>query len=130
MQTASVTGLSGTVVQNADLGLPDLSGLGGGGSSDFSSLISGSHTLRVWYGGEDQQRLALLGTLGESDIVRNGPDVWTWSSEDNTATHYSLPAHQDGTESEAALPSDPSALAMTPQQAAERRWPPSTPVPQ
>ena len=31
VQTASVTGLSGTVVQNADLGLPDLSGLGGGG---------------------------------------------------------------------------------------------------
>ena len=65
--------------------------LGGRGSSDFTSLVSGSHTLRVWYSGEDQQRLALLGTLGESDIVRNGTDVWTWSSETNAATHYQLP---------------------------------------
>ncbi len=120
VQTASLTSLSGTVVQNADLGLPDLSGLGGGGSSDFSSLISGSHTLRVWYGGQDQQRLALLGTLGESDIVRNGSDVWTWSSDDNTATHYSLPAHADGTATGEAPLTDPSKLALTPQQAADQ----------
>jgi outer membrane lipoprotein-sorting protein len=119
VQTASVTALSGTLVQNADLGLPDLSALGGG-SSEFSSLISGSHTLRLWYGGEDQQRLALLGTLGESDIVRNGSDVWTWSSEDNSATHYQLPARPEGTGTADAPLTDPSALALTPQQAADR----------
>jgi len=87
---------------------------GGQGSSDFSSLVSGTHTLRVWYDGDDQQRLALLGTLGESDIVRNGTDVWTWNSQDNAATHYQLPTRPDG----AAAP-DPSVPAYTPQQAAD-----------
>ena len=115
VQTASLTSISGTVVQNADLGLPDLSQLAPGDSSDFTSLISGSHTLRVWYAGEDQQRLALLGTLGESDIVRNGTDLWTWSSETNAATHYQLPEQ----EPDATVP-DAGALAITPQQAAEQ----------
>ncbi|MET0965629.1 MAG: hypothetical protein ABWZ02_04490 [Nakamurella sp.] len=126
VQTANVAALSGTVVQTADLGLPELPvQMGGRGSADFTSLVSGSHTLRVWYSGEQQQRLALLGTMGESDIVRNGTDVWTWSSADNAATHYQLPARPDG-EAEELLP-DPavpgsaaeSALAMTPQQAAD-----------
>ena len=118
VQTANVTALSGTVVQTADLGLPDLPiGMGGRGSADFTSLVSGTHTLRVWYAGEDQQRLALLGTLGESDIVRNGSDVWTWSSADNTATHYQLPTRPDATEGTAEVPE--SAPAMTPQQAAD-----------
>ena len=115
VQNASVAALSGTVVQTADLGLPELPvQTGGRGSSDFTSLVSGTHTLRVWYDGDDQQRLALLGTLGESDIVRNGTDVWTWSSQDNAATHYQLPTRPDGS----AAP-DPSVPAYTPQQAAD-----------
>ena len=93
MQNASLTALSGTVVQDAALGLPELPiQVGGQGSSSFSSLVSGTHTLRVWYGGEDQQRIALLGTLGESDLVRNGQDVWTWDSDSNAAEHFQLPA--------------------------------------
>ena len=48
--------------------------------------------MRVWYGGPDQQRLALLGQLGESDLVRNGTDLWAWSSHSNTATHWTVPA--------------------------------------
>jgi outer membrane lipoprotein-sorting protein len=122
VQTASVTALSGTIVQTADLGLPDLPiSMGGRGSADFTSLVSGTHTLRVWYAGADQQRLALLGTLGESDIVRNGSDVWTWSSADNTATHYQLPARPEGADGAAELPGTvpESASAMTPQQAAD-----------
>ena len=115
VQNASVSTMYGTVVQTADLGLPELPVQAGGqGSSDFSSLVSGTHTLRVWYDGDDQQRLALLGTLGESDIVRNGTDVWTWNSQDNAATHYQLPTRPDG----AAAP-DPSVPAYTPQQAAD-----------
>ncbi len=116
VQTAQVAGFSGTIVQTADLGLPDLPvQVGGRGSADFTSLVSGTHTLRVWYAGPDRQRLALLGTFGESDLVRNGTDAWSWSSDDNTATHYQLPpstAHDD-----ADLPG-PEA-AMTPQEAAD-----------
>jgi outer membrane lipoprotein-sorting protein len=118
VQTASVATLSGTVVQTAELGLPDLPvQMGSRGSADFTSLVSGTHTLRVWYSGDDQQRLALLGTLGESDIVRNGSDVWTWSSADNSATHYQIPARPDGADADQQPPE--SALAMTPQQAAD-----------
>src|SRR6478736_4007479 len=51
VQQARVEGLSGTIVQNADLGLPSLPGIGGSGSSDLTSMVSGSHTLRLWYAG-------------------------------------------------------------------------------
>jgi hypothetical protein len=77
IQKGRLDGLSGTIVQNADLGLPSLSGVGGAGSSDMLSLVSGSHTLRLWYSGPNEFRLALLGSLGESDLVRNGTDSWT-----------------------------------------------------
>jgi len=114
LQTSAVTGLSGTVVQRAALGLPELPvSIGGQGSAEFSALVSGTHTLRVWYGGEQRQRIALLGTLGESDLVRNGDDVWTWASASNDATHYQLP---DSGEQQ-PLPTD---LPTTPQVAAER----------
>ena len=72
VQKAKVEGLSGTVVQTADLGLPALPNVAGGSSSDFTALVSGSHTLRLWYAGPTKARLALLGDLGESDLIRNG----------------------------------------------------------
>src|SRR6476659_6471646 len=46
VQKARVEGLSGTIVQNADLGLPSLPGVGGSGSSDLTSLVAGAHTPR------------------------------------------------------------------------------------
>jgi outer membrane lipoprotein-sorting protein len=91
LQTARLDGLSGTVVLRSNLGLPPLPGLAGPGSADLSALISGTHTLRVWYSGPDKARVAILGTLGETDIIRNGTDVWTWSSRENKASHATLP---------------------------------------
>ena len=58
LQGADVTGLSGTVVQNAALGLPALPRVAG--ATDLTSLVSGSNTLRVWYAGPEKVRLALL----------------------------------------------------------------------
>jgi outer membrane lipoprotein-sorting protein len=115
VQHARVDGLSGTIVQTADLGFPALPSVGGrgGGSASFSSLVSGSHTMRLWYAGPDHVRLALLGQLGESDLVRNGSDVWSWSSADNSATHYTVP-----TGGESSTPTPPTGPS-TPQQAAE-----------
>ena len=113
VQRARLDGLSGTIVQNAELGLPSLPGVGGGGSSDLSSMVAGSHTLRLWYAGPDHVRLALLGSLGESDVVRNGTDLWTWASSTRSATHHTVPAAHDATGS--PLPTSP----MTPQQAAD-----------
>ena len=114
LQTARLDGLSGTVTQRAELGLPALPGLGGQGSSDLASLISGTHTLRVWYSGPSSVRVALLGTLGESDIITNGREMWIWSSRDNSAVHRILP--EPGP---AAPPLNPQALPKTPQEAAE-----------
>jgi outer membrane lipoprotein-sorting protein len=115
LQGARVDGLSGTVVQDSDLGLPQLPQVGsGGGSSSLTSLLTGSHTLRVWYAGDDKQRVALLGSLGETDVVRNGTDAWVWSSESNSATHYTVPAGKAGKDEADDLPA-----GVTPQQAAD-----------
>lgn len=117
MDRSSSPAFSGTVVQHADLGLPDISGLGGGrGSSDLSSLVTGSHTMRVWYDSPQKVRLALLGTLGESDLIRNGNQLWSWSSQKNQVTHYALPADKSGTTHKTPEPATP----MTPQEAAKK----------
>ena len=113
-------------MQNADLGLPDLpAARRPAAAPSFTSLVSGTHTLRVWYAGEDQQRLALLGTLGESDMIRNGTDVWTWSSDDNAAD----PLHRCPARTADAAAGDTARdCAMpTPQEAADAApWPRST----
>ena len=114
IQQARLDGLSGTIVATADLGLPSLPGIGGAGSSDMTSLISGSHTLRLWYAGPNKVRLALLGSLGESDLVRNGTDFWTWSSSDKSATHRTIPLTEPDAAGKLA-----DGAAMTPQQAAD-----------
>jgi outer membrane lipoprotein-sorting protein len=112
LQTAEVAGLSGTVVHTAELGLPALPATRGHGSADLGSLWSGSSTLRVWYAGPEQTRVALLGTLGQSDIIRNGQDLWVWESSENRASHWRLP-EPDQRPAPSHLP------PMTPQQAAD-----------
>jgi outer membrane lipoprotein-sorting protein len=116
VQGAQVDGLSGTVVQDSELGLPQLPQLGGSGgsSSSLTSLLTGSHTLRVWYAGDDKQRVALLGSLGETDVVRNGANAWVWSSESNSAQHFAVPAGAAGKQEADQLPA-----GVTPQQAAD-----------
>jgi outer membrane lipoprotein-sorting protein len=124
VQQARLDALSGTVVQKADLGLPDLPISGGSssaGSSDLTSLVSGTHTMRVWFSGPDKARMALLGTLGESDVIRNGKDVWVWASRDKTAKHYVLPAHDAASKSKAPAGMPGSGdLPTSPQAAAEK----------
>ncbi|MFV2020692.1 LolA family protein [Micromonospora sp. LOL_023] len=97
LQTAEVDGMSGTVVHRAELGLPTALTLAGkvGAGEGLGSLIDGTQTLRVWYAGPDQARLALVRTLGETDVIRNGRDVWVWSSQQQEATHITLPEHDD-----------------------------------
>jgi outer membrane lipoprotein-sorting protein len=114
LQNAKVPGLSGTVVETADLGLPSLSALGSGGA-DLGKLITGSNSARVWYAGPDKSRVALLGTLGETDAIRNGSDVWLWQSAGNSATHLTVPADSKA-KTPTALPSD---IPSTPQEAAD-----------
>ncbi len=115
VQNAQLKGLSGTVVQTADLGLPSIPGSGGSTSADLTSLVSGSHTMRVWYAGPNRVRLALQGSLAESDMVRNGTDLWIWSSKNKTASHRTVPVVKPG-----AAETEPGTAAVTPLQAAEQ----------
>ena len=112
LQQARTDGLSGTVVERADLGIPAIPGADGQDDAELTSLVSGTHTLRVRYSAPDKQRLAVLGTYSEYDIIKNGKDVWTWSSKENAATHRTLtaPAGEPG--------STPSATPRTPEEAA------------
>ncbi len=86
---------SGTVTQSSDLGLPQLPSTGPGSDSDTSAvtdLLTASHTVRVFADGPAQQRLQVLDSLAERDVVRNGADVWTYDSKQNAATHLTLPS--------------------------------------
>jgi outer membrane lipoprotein-sorting protein len=113
VEGAHLAGLSGTVVENAALGLPQLPSFGP--SSDGGSLISmlsGSHTVRVWYAGPSEQRVALVDTAGETDVFHDGTELWQWDSDTQTATHTTLPASMRDSMT-------PSAVAtITPQAAA------------
>jgi outer membrane lipoprotein-sorting protein len=115
LQNVHVDNLSGTVSEEANLGLPSLPGTGQE-SSDFNSLISGKHTVGVWFASPNKARVALYGQLGESDVVTNGTDVWRWSSRDNTVTHSKVSADTGKRPTE----SKPSDLPKTPQEAAQR----------
>jgi outer membrane lipoprotein-sorting protein len=109
--------LSGTVVATADLGLPDLP-MSMTAGSDLTSLVSGTNTMRVWVDGQDRSRVALLADAQESDVIRNGRDVWVWSSSDKTAEHYVLPERD--TMDAASTPQEWADLPTTPQEAATR----------
>ncbi|MBU2669400.1 DUF2092 domain-containing protein [Actinoplanes bogorensis] len=117
VQNAKVDGFSGTIVQSADLGLPKISGVteGSGVAGNIASLVAGSNTAKVWYAGEDKARIALMQTDGETDVIRNGSDVWLWQSKEKTATHLKVPAGADNKKPEAL----PSGVPSTPQEAAD-----------
>jgi outer membrane lipoprotein-sorting protein len=114
---ANVPGLSGTVVETARLGLPELPAIGGAtggnGSASLTGLVSGSHTVRVWLKGQEKSRAAITGPLAESDIIHNGRDLWLYSSDQNAVTHF---RSSGGT----AAPEPPASgtAPVTPQQAA------------
>jgi outer membrane lipoprotein-sorting protein len=102
--------LTGTVVETASLGLPALPPTGDPAS--LPSLLTGSHTIKVWYSDPAHYRLAVPQSMSESDLIRNGSSAWLWDSTNNTVTHVALPAH-------AAVPAMPS-MPLTPQQAANQ----------
>jgi hypothetical protein len=104
--------LSGTVTETVSLGLPALpSGILGSATAP-AELLSGSHSVQVWYGGPEHYRLALPQSLSEYDLVRNGRSAWLWDSSANSVTHITLPAGM-------AAPAVPS-VPLTPQQAASQ----------
>jgi outer membrane lipoprotein-sorting protein len=115
LASMNIDGLSGTVSVHADLGIPTF----GQGGAEFQSLISGTHTIKVALAEPDQARLTLEGTNAKSEVIRNGSDLWLWSSAKNTAAHATLPSKPAGRTPQ-PLPSGlPSAMPTTPQEAAQ-----------
>ncbi len=129
VQQARIDGLSGTIEQTADLGLPDLAlpGMASrhGQSAQPESALTGTHTWRVWSAGPTKSRVALLGDRGETHFIHNGQDVWVWSSPDQKATHYQLPQEAMAGHSPGAGPKRPDGVGTdpmprTPQEAADQ----------
>ena len=85
--------MTATLSESANLGIPALADIGGLSSSplSFSSLVSGTHTIEMWYAGPRQVRIALPVSFGETDLRVNGSQVWLWDSSRQTATHILPP---------------------------------------
>jgi outer membrane lipoprotein-sorting protein len=105
LEQATVPQFSGTTVETARLGLPSLDGLSlpglptGDGSplAQVATLLTGSHTAQLAYGGPEKQRAAIfLSDLSETDIVHNGTDVWTYSSDSNSVSHRTVTTDASG----------------------------------
>jgi outer membrane lipoprotein-sorting protein len=105
--------LSGTVVETASLGLPSLPHTGN--PTSIASLLTGSHTIKVWYASYEHYRLAVPESLSETDVVRDGSTVWLWQSTKNEVTEFSLPSGANNSN-----PCPPAPAALTPQQAAQQ----------
>ncbi|GMA23307.1 membrane protein [Luteimicrobium album] len=106
LQQPTAQSLQGTATVRADLGLPSVPGLtdaagvtgaGAQGTTGALSLLTGTHTVRVWTDGQDRSKVAVLADGSESDVIRDGSDVWLWSGADRTAAHATLPS-SSGTE--------------------------------
>src|ERR1039458_7438231 len=103
--------LYGSVLETASLGLPSLPGTSS--PTSITSLLTGSHTVMVWYAGPEHYRLALPASLSETDVVRSGSTAWLWQSTTNSVTEISVPAAK-------SKPEPMPAPALTPQQAASQ----------
>jgi hypothetical protein len=82
---------SGTVVANTPVNLP--ASEVGAAMSAFATvgLLAGSHTAKVWYGGAERVRVAVLDPTGEVDYFRIGNDYWRWDPMARSAVGMTLP---------------------------------------
>ena len=115
-RTAPLPALTGTVVATASLGLPQLPGTSN--QNSITSLLAGSHTIKVWYADPQHIRLAVPVQLSETDLIRNGRQAWVWQSSSNTVTRMQLPAGAGQEGMHVVTPRSP--VPLTPQQAAQQ----------
>ena len=110
---AALPPLTGTMVEATSLGLPQLPQVGN--PTSLSSLITGSHTIKIYYQDAKHFRVAIPQPESEIDVIRNGATAWLWNSTENSVTKFELSAGQDkAKQAQAKLPTPP----LTPQQAA------------
>ncbi len=109
--------MTGTIVETSSLGLPSLPGTDN--PTSLSSLLTGSHTIRIWYSDPTHFRVAVPQNMSESDLIRNGSSAWLWESTSNTVTHLAIPAGTAKVRHARNITHKASdAPPMTPQQAA------------
>ena len=109
--------MTGTIVETSSLGLPSLPGTDN--PTSLSSLLTGSHTIRIWYSDPTHFRVAVPQNMSESDLIRNGSSAWLWESTSNTVTHLAIPSGTAKVRHARNITHKASdAPPMTPQQAA------------
>jgi outer membrane lipoprotein-sorting protein len=112
---AKVPPMTGTVVETASLGLPQLPQAGN--PTSIASLITGSHTMKVYYQDSSHFRLAIPQPESETDVVADGSKLWLWESSSNAVTEFVPPADKGAVkQAKPKLPQTP----LTPQQAANQ----------
>jgi hypothetical protein len=111
-------GYSGTLVAQMSLDLPVSADADGGEAPIL--LMAGAHTMRYWYGGSDEQRVALLGTDSESDVFYSDGTLWQWNSATNVATRSTLLPAGDSALGAPVFPAPLTFAAITPEQLASR----------
>ena len=112
---AKVPPLTGTVVETASLGLPQLPQMSNASSS--LSLLTGSHTVKVYYQDSSHFRLAVPQLASETDVIADGTKLWLWQSTSDSVTEF-IPAADAAKQREQKIAA--AAPVLTPQQAADQ----------
>ena len=112
---AKVPPLTGTVVETASLGLPQLPQMGN--ASSTLSLLTGSHTVKVYYQDASHFRLAVPQPESETDVIADGTKLWLWESTSDSVTEFVPPAGSAGQAEQKVAAKAP---VLTPQQAANQ----------
>jgi hypothetical protein len=114
---AALPPLTGTMVEATSLGLPQLPQAGN--PTSLSSLITGSHTIKIYYQDARHLRLAIPQPESEIDVIRSGSTAWLWNSTQNSVTKLELPTGKgEGNGNAGQLKSQLQTPTLTPQQAA------------
>jgi outer membrane lipoprotein-sorting protein len=111
---AKVPPMTGTVVETASLGLPQLPQTGN--PTSMASLLTGSHTMKVYYQDSKHFRLSIPQPESETDVIADGSKLWLWDSADDSVTEYVPSAADQAKHVAPKLPQTP----LTPQQAANQ----------
>ena len=114
-QDQKVPPLTGTVVETSSFGLPQLPQAGN--PTSLSSLLTGSHTIKVYYLNAQHFRLSVQQPMSETDVIRSANTLWLWESTGNSVTEFTAPSTAQHNAIKKKLPTGP---VLTPQQAASQ----------
>ncbi|WP_422647239.1 LolA family protein [Actinoalloteichus caeruleus] len=105
--TVQPQALGGTVQVENDLGLPSIPGL-----ELPAGVGAGTSRAQVWSDGGERFRLAVRHRGGEDVLVGDGRNIWSWNSEERTATRDDIGGADRATEGHPELAeSDPASVA-------------------